>query len=891
MYVPIMNSSGIVMAVGQVIRSEDWIPFAPTDEATAEFFQEHFAKLSHLFWRETQLVQTITQGTVFSDLTSRLVYHFHCRVAEIWTYDSVSGQICLYEHQKGFIPQPAVHCGAVGYCLRTCTSIQIADVMKAHGFSADIDGRVPETIMVVPIAEGHQTVAVAVRGRSDNRSYSMVDRMQLENVAPIVARSVSTGDTSSVDELGNDLSLRLKALLDVAEILSGVLDIDVLVPIIMSRACSLLRTERCSLFLVDREKQELVSRFHGGLDKQLRLPIGRGVVGHTATTGEIVNITDAYSDPRFEKKVDLVTGFTTRTILTVPIYNNRGEITGVAEMINRADGSAFDNDDIRMMIAFNVFCGISLDNAKLYTTSLDLARQLRGFVEMSTALNKTKTVRDVVEEILDNAVVVIHAARGTIFVPTQGTEQLEVWVNIGVEPTQGATFASNVAASRKTEIFGGKELDLLSRVTSVLLQSSRPEIDQENEKCDQVCDLPLIAFDGRLLGVMELACAWKILPEDTKLLECFAVFAAVSLEKSELQDVAKFGNVEQELKKWMTDAERKQHATPVHLKVAPDQAEGIYTVNFDAPTWDGIGYFKIAWAMLNKFNLLEEYKVPNETFFRFISKISATYNKVPYHNWRHAVDVTQFVTFEILTGHLETTFSKFELFGLLIAAICHDANHDGFTNVYNVKAETPLGILFKNQSVMETHHCEVAIETMSKAESNVFASLKGQDYKAMWSLIIHLILITDMAKHFEFLKMVNALLDEGPLDLSTPEHRLILMQLLLKCGDVSNVSRPFELADKWCDVLCEEFFRQGDLEMANGMEYTSPLNDREHLDKPKSQIGFYTFVCLPLYQTGARAVAQLQCNVDQVQSNLSVWKAAAEAAAAEAAATEAAAAK
>jgi hypothetical protein len=63
------------------------------------------------------------------------------------------------------------------------------------------------------------------------------------------------------------------------------------------------------------------------------------------------------------------------------------------------------------------------------------------------------------------------------------------------------------------------------------------------------------------------------------------------------------------------------------------------------------------------------------------------------------------------------------------------------------------------------------------------------------------------------------------------------------------------------------------------MEYTSPLNDREHLDKPKSQIGFYTFVCLPLYVVAARALPLLQVNVDQVQSNLATRKAAAAAAA------------
>ena len=253
------------------------------------------------------------------------------------------------------------------------------------------------------------------------------------------------------------------------------------------------------------------------------------------------------------------------------------------------------------------------------------------------------------------------------------------------------------------------------------------------------------------------------------------------------------------------------------------------------------------------------------------------YKKVPYHNWRHAVDVVQFITYELIVSGVEKVLSRFELFGLMIAAICHDVNHDGFTNVYNEKAETPLGILFKNQSVMETHHCAVTIDIVTKEETNIFASLNPAEYKSMWNLILQLILVTDMAKHFSFLKEFNEKFDSGKFNLDNQENRVVMMQLLLKCGDISNVSRPFDLADKWVDVLCEEFFRQGDLEQAQGMEYTSPLNDREHLDKPKSQIGFYTFVCLPLFQAMAKAVPKLDCNVQQINSNLSVWKAAHEA--------------
>jgi hypothetical protein len=565
-------------------------------------------------------------------------------------------------------------------------------------------------------------------------------------------------------------------------------------------------------------------------------------------------------------------------------------------MINRRDGGSFDDDDIKMMMAFNVFCGISLDNAKLYTTSLNLSRQLRGFAEMGSTLNAPKTVKDVLTEILNNSKSLINAARATIFLRDVDQDTLTEYINLGDAVEHGTIFARDVVSLMRPRVFGRDEIQAqvahpdqpsLPRLKpgfsamSYMMQDS--VVDDENPQFNPICDFPLLTSDSKVLGVMELKCNWKVLPEDVKLLDCFAVFAAVSLEKSTLEEIAKVGHIEVQLKKWIDDDEREGFEIPKKLRIPSPKYEQNFTVHFDAPMWDGIGLFKVLFQILDSYKLLPEFSVTNEMFFTFISEISSTYNKVPYHNWRHACDVSQFVCYEVKLTHMDEVLTKKELFALSIASICHDANHDGFTNVFNVKAETPLGILFKNQSVLETHHCTVSIGVMAKEHCNLFHSFSVVDYKRMWTLVIQLILITDMAKHFEFVKNLNAQLEKGPLDLEDNDHRLMLMQVMLKCGDISNVSRPFELADKWCDVLCEEFFRQGDLEMASGMEYTSPLNDREHLDKPKSQIGFYTFVCLPLYVVAARALPPLQANVDQVQSNLATWKAAAAAAAAAAA--------
>ena len=133
-----------------------------------------------------------------------------------------------------------------------------------------------------------------------------------------------------------------------------------------------------------------------------------------------------------------------------------------------------------------------------------------------------------------------------------------------------------------------------------------------------------------------------------------------------------------------------------------------------------------------------------------------------------------------------------------------------------------------------------------------------------------------MAKHFEMIKTTNAALDESKFTIENQDDRLTAMCLLLKVADISNVSRPFEIADKWCDILNGEFFRQGDLEKEKGIGLTSPLNDREHPDKPKSQIGFYNFVCLPLYNLVAKLFPPLSVNADSVRSNLAVWMSLAE---------------
>jgi putative ABC transport system ATP-binding protein len=111
------------------------------------------------------------------------------------------------------------------------------------------------------------------------------------------------------------------------------------------KLASLLRAERASLFLV--EGDELVLKVADNLDEmgEIRIPLGSGIAGAVAQSGEPIRIDDAYADPRFNREVDKQTGFRTRSILCLPIKSQDGEVFAVAQLLNKKDGQTFDDND------------------------------------------------------------------------------------------------------------------------------------------------------------------------------------------------------------------------------------------------------------------------------------------------------------------------------------------------------------------------------------------------------------------------------------------------------------------------------------------------------------------------------------------------------------------
>jgi HD-GYP domain-containing protein (c-di-GMP phosphodiesterase class II) len=172
---------------------------------------------------------------------------------------------------------------------------------------------------------------------------------------------------------------KLQAILDIAKAMTAQHNLDELLPLILREAARVVEADRCSLFILDRQRNELWSRVAQGAKTEIRVPLGQGISGSVAQTGEVVNLLDAYEDPRFQRDWDVKTNYRTRSMLCVPMRDTRGEVTGVIQALNAADGK-FDGEDEELLIALGGQAAQAIENAMLHE---EINRLFEGFVQAS----------------------------------------------------------------------------------------------------------------------------------------------------------------------------------------------------------------------------------------------------------------------------------------------------------------------------------------------------------------------------------------------------------------------------------------------------------------------------------------------------------------------------
>ncbi|KFW06824.1 High affinity cAMP-specific and IBMX-insensitive 3',5'-cyclic phosphodiesterase 8A, partial [Eurypyga helias] len=291
-----------------------------------------------------------------------------------------------------------------------------------------------------------------------------------------------------------------------------------------------------------------------------------------------------------------------------------------------------------------------------------------------------------------------------------------------------------------------------------------------------------------------------------------------------------------------------------------------------------------------RFGICEFLNCSESTLRSWLQVIEANYHSSnSYHNSTHSADVLHATAYFLSKERVKQTLDPIDEVAALIAATVHDVDHPGRTNSFLCNAGSELAILYNDTAVLESHHAALAFQLTTRDDKcNIFKNMERNEYRTLRQAIIDMVLATEMTKHFEHVnKFVNSInkplaaLEENGNNgdgesvktvLTSPENRILLKRMLIKCADISNPCRPMEQCIEWAGRISEEYFAQTDEEKRQGLPVVMPVFDRNTCSIPKSQISFIDYFITDIGPSAVGVTRDLPNLMQHLDNNFKYWK-------------------
>jgi PAS domain-containing protein len=684
--------------------------------------------------------------------------------------------------------------------------------------------------------------------------------------------------------------------------------------------------------LVDGER----ARYFAYKDKQLVMPDqgtdaemprdfhlaeGKGISWHVFTNKRAEIVSDAYCDERFDTSIDKLTGYKTTNILSVPLITEFDQF-GVIEVLNKRTGK-FNFSDLHLLKKF----------AELVCMVLEITNTMQITMEERFRLLA-------ISNSMENYILVFNEHRNLIYINKPidkifGVTEKEIlnltyfaWLhgNKGLLEDLQAVFENSSLTIRKTyqKVKFKKSSHFRHHKQHEGLKAINYRISHlQNFSFECKSGVILIIEDASALE--NLHNEYKQVQEvirnyaspigsETKLQKCIndLYFIISQLEnidlKESLQEVIsrlKQGGLKKTKFK-ITSNEFNAKALSSILYIPQVKQRHPETLTLGRPVagpsleeniplselrdWD-LNAFKIEkhfeyiYAILNDFHLIESFSISQPTLSNFLTKIreKCNYYNNPFHNFFHCFNVMHGVYLLLSSTSAGSYFSPWQIYSLLIASICHDVDHRGKGNMFEVHSRSPIATTYHDKSVLEQHHAAVTFFTLQEENCNIFSSFSTEVFNQARKFIITSILGTDMSKHLTMLENMNSRykdLSSKPIGQQEKDHEKFA-QLIIHAGDLFHPCKSYRIYEVWSVLVCQEFKDQYQAEVKLGLPITQFMKD---LDKPKvyyaNEVGFLSFVVKPLWDCAnlylspniEPLIAKLNENINTMKEKLEEWK-------------------
>jgi dual 3',5'-cyclic-AMP and -GMP phosphodiesterase 11 len=692
----------------------------------------------------------------------------------------------------------------------------------------------------------------------------------------------------------------------------------------------MLKAQRISVMILSKDKKKLVlaeSKDALGLE----ICCSTGIGGYVASTGELLNIADAYNDPRFNPQIDLSSDFRTKSILCVPITVHH-EIIGVLSALNKEDSQqnliAFNSQDEKMIEYLASNAGIAIKKAQLYHQAIRAQRNSEAILSIVRARSSDGTV----EEILKTTIETIYHLLVPELVSVYLCDHLlqEAWVCVSKDGLEGLTIpfghgvAGTVAGSgitvRIDNVYDDKrfcrEVDQQTgfKTKSMLCMgvpgfasplkpiaviqlinklSGRGFDEDDEESLAMLCDEVSVALRQKVLEL-------SLLRHSIYVRNRPDAFNDIRLEESLLKE---YGSVAQrfkysssirtrQLNRDATSSIRKcpqsisadllltspscshplldSYCTIEQSSLSPELCN--WDLNpFDTRDGDLMCYLE---QMFLDFNLISLFSIDLNKLRNMITSAHSLYHQQnPFHNFKHGFSVTH-VTYLILRSGAASCLTSLDILAALVSALCHDLDHPGNNNAYEIATRSELALTHSGDSVLERHHSSMTHRLLHQTQNNIFENLSSHDQNQIHALITDTIMATDMSVHFYHVEKleISAKLPSPHFEINDSNSRRILLGHIIHAADLSGQILKLDLALRWGDKCIEEFIDQCNKEKQLKIPVTPFMEGLEdEVKRMRLQHGFVGNIVLPLWSALAECFPALSHTVEKGRSNYSYY--------------------
>ncbi|XP_078303682.1 cAMP and cAMP-inhibited cGMP 3',5'-cyclic phosphodiesterase 10A isoform X2 [Panthera onca] len=594
-------------------------------------------------------------------------------------------------------------------------------------------------------------------------------------------------------------------------------------------------------------------------------PIAQGttISAYVAKSRKTLLVEDILGDERFPRGTGLESGTRIQSVLCLPIVTAIGDLIGILELYRHWGKEAFCMSHQEVATANLAWASVAIHQVQV----------CRGLAKQ-TELNDF--LLDVSKTYFDN-IVAIDSLLEHIMVDHKNKELYSDLFDIGEEKEGKPVFKKTKEIRFSIEKGIAGQVARTGEVLNIPDAYADPRFNREVDlytgyTTRNILCMPIVSR-GSVIGVVQMVnklSGSAFSKTDENNFKMFAVFCALALHCANMYHRIRHSEciyrVTMEKLSYHSICTAEEWQGLMHFNLPVRLCKEIELFHFDIGPfenmWPGIFVYMVHRSCGTSCFELEK-------LCRFIMSVKKNYRRVPYHNWKHAVTVAHCMYAILQNNH--GLFTDLERKGLLIACLCHDLDHRGFSNSYLQKFDHPLAALYST-STMEQHHFSQTVSILQLEGHNIFSTLSSSEYEQVLEIIRKAIIATDLALYFGNRKQLEEMYQTGSLNLNNQSHRDRVIGLMMTACDLCSVTKLWPVTKLTANDIYAEFWAEGDEMKKLGIQ-PIPMMDRDKKDEvPQGQLGFYNAVAIPCYTTLTQIFPPTEPLLQACRNNLSQWE-------------------